>query len=58
MLQFCDSIDNVAKEALEINAPAAAYAVEFLGTHPQLASFLGGAPGWTLPVRASVQVRL
>ena len=38
--QFCDSIDNIAKEALEINVPAAAYAVEFLGTHPQLNTFL------------------
>jgi Zn-dependent M28 family amino/carboxypeptidase len=50
--QFCDSIDNVSLEALAVNAPTAAYAVEFLGTHPQLDAFLGGIPDWTLPVRA------
>eukprot|EP01051_Picozoa_sp_SAG22_P005668 SAG22_NODE_343_length_11944_cov_15.500042_2_plen_509_part_00 len=52
--QFCDSIDNVSPEALAVNAPTAAYAVEFLGTHPQLDAFLGGIPGWTLPVSAAV----
>eukprot|EP01051_Picozoa_sp_SAG22_P005669 SAG22_NODE_343_length_11944_cov_15.500042_3_plen_728_part_00 len=38
--QFCDSIDNVSPEALAVNVPTAAYAVEFLGTHPQLNTFL------------------
>ena len=40
--QYCDTIDNVDIHALEINAPTAAYAVQFLGEHPNLRTFLCG----------------
>ena len=42
--QRCDTIDNVNIHALEVTAPTAAWAVQFLGTHPHLRTFLAGQP--------------
>ena len=39
--QFCDTIENVSPAALAINAPTAAYAVQYLATHSDLQGFLG-----------------
>ena len=39
--QFCDTIDNVNHEALAINLPVAAHAVQLLGTLQNLRGYLG-----------------
>ena len=41
--QRCDTIDNVNPRAIALNAPTAAFAVEFLATHAAIQSFLGFA---------------